>query len=133
MNPAYRIVTRLRQRDKNETRRNTMEIDGYRAVIQFDPDIEMFRGEFVDLNGGADFYARDVSGLRREGATSLRVFLDMCAEDGVEPGRRYSGRFNVRIPSELHADVAAAAAAEGKSLNQWVTDTLGDRVAPGMA
>ena len=25
-----------------------MEIDGYRAIIQFDPDIEMFRGEFVD-------------------------------------------------------------------------------------
>ncbi|WP_419164365.1 type II toxin-antitoxin system HicB family antitoxin [Candidatus Palauibacter sp.] len=113
--------------------RNTMEIDGYRAIVQFDPDIEMFRGEFVGLNGGADFYARDVSGLKREGAASLRVFLEMCEEDGVEPGRRYSGRFNVRIPSELHANVAAAAAAEGKSLNQWITDTLGDRVAPGMA
>ncbi len=110
-----------------------MEIDGYRAIVQFDPDIEMFRGEFVGLNGGADFYARDVSGLKREGAASLRVFLEMCEEDGVEPGRRYSGRFNVRIPSELHANVAAAAAAEGKSLNQWITDTLGDRVAPGMA
>ena len=69
----------------------TMEIDGYRAIIRFDPDIEMFRGEFVDLNGGADFYARDVSGLRREGATSLRVFLEMCEEDGVEP----------RMPVEL--------------------------------
>ena len=109
-----------------------MEIDGYRAIVQFDPDIEMFRGEFVGLNGGADFYARDVSGLKREGAASLRVFLEMCEEDGVEPGRRYSGRFNVRISSELHANVAAAAA-EGKSLNQWITDTLGDRVAPGMA
>ena len=63
-----------------------MDIDGYRAIIQFDPDIEMFRGEFVDLNVAADFYARDVSGLRREGAISLRVFLDMCEEDGVEPG-----------------------------------------------
>ncbi|MDE2664314.1 MAG: type II toxin-antitoxin system HicB family antitoxin [Gemmatimonadota bacterium] len=113
--------------------RNTMEIGGYRAVIQFDPDIEMFRGEFVGLNGGADFYARDVSGLRREGETSLRVFLEMCEEDGVEPGRRYSGRFNLRIPPELHANVAAAAAAEGKSLNQWIADTLGDRVAPATA
>ena len=110
-----------------------MEIGGYRAIIQFDPDIEMFRGEFVGLNGGADFYARDVSGLRRDGAMSLKVFLEMCEEDGVEPGRTYSGRFNLRIPSELHADVAAAAAAEGKSLNQWITDTLGARVAPAMA
>ena len=90
-------------------RPGTMEIGGYRAVIQFDPDIEMFRSEFVGLNGGADFYARDVSGLRREGAMSLKVFLEMCEEDGVEPGRTYSGRFNLRLPSELHADVAAAA------------------------
>ena len=109
--------------------RNTMEIEGYRAVIQFDPDIDMFRGEFVGLNGGADFYARDVAGLRREGAASLKVFLEMCEEDGAEPRRQFSGRFNVRLPPELHADIAAAAAAHGKSLNQWITDALNARVA----
>ena len=104
--------------------RNTMEIEGYRAVIQFDPDIEMFRGEFVGLNGGADFYARDIAGLRREGEASLKVFLDMCREDGVEPRKQFSGKFNVRISPELHAEIATAAAADGKSLNQWVSDEL---------
>jgi len=104
--------------------RNTMEIAGYRAVIQFDPDIEMFRGEFVGLNGGADFYARDIAGLRREGTASLEVFLDMCKEDGVKPRKQFSGKFNVRIPPELHEAIAAAAAADGKSLNQWVRDEL---------
>ena len=107
---------------------NIMEIDGYHAVIQFDPEIDMFRGEFLDLNGGADFYAQDVSGLRREGEASLKVFLEMCAEDGVDPRRRYSGRFNVRLQPELHASVSVAAAAEGKSLNQWVADALSDHV-----
>ncbi|MDR2015796.1 MAG: type II toxin-antitoxin system HicB family antitoxin [Azoarcus sp.] len=62
-----------------------MTVNDYRAVISFDPDIQMFRGEFVGLNGGADFYAKDVEGLRREGEISLKVFLDACAEDGVEP------------------------------------------------
>ena len=109
--------------------RNTMEIEGYRAVIQFDPDIDMFRGEFVGLNGGADFYARDIAGLRREGAVSLKVFLDMCREDGVEPRRQFSGKFHVRIPPELHATISAAAAADGKSLNQWVVDELSASVA----
>ena len=109
--------------------RNTMEIEGYRAVIQFDPDIDMFRGEFVGLNGGADFYAQDIAGLRREGAASLKVFLEMCEEDGAEPRRQFSGRFDVRLPPELHADIAAAAAAHGKSLNQWITDELNARVA----
>ena len=103
--------------------KNTMEIEGYRAVIQFDPDIEMFRGEFVGLNCGADFYARDIAGFRREGVASLKVFLDMCREDGVERRKQFSGRFNVRISPELHAAIATAAA-DGKSLNQWVTDEL---------
>ena len=64
---------------------NTMLINGVKAVIAYDADIEMFRGEFLGLNGGADFYAADVKGLRREGKISLGVFLDACAEDGVEP------------------------------------------------
>ena len=105
--------------------RNTLEIDGYKAVIQFDPDIDMFRGEFIGLNGGADFYARDVAGLKKEGTRSLKVFLEMCEEDGVEPRRSYSGKLHLRISPELHATAAAAAAAEGKSLNQWIAGTLG--------
>lgn len=59
---------------------NTMTINGYQAAIMFDPDIQMFRGEFVGLDGGADFYAKDVDGLHREGEISLRVFLEACAE-----------------------------------------------------
>lgn len=64
---------------------NILEINGYSALIQYDPEIEMFRGKFLELNGGADFYATDLEGLKREGALSLKVFLDMCQEDGVEP------------------------------------------------
>ncbi|MCL5041560.1 MAG: type II toxin-antitoxin system HicB family antitoxin [Gammaproteobacteria bacterium] len=105
--------------------KNTLMIDGYRAVIQFDPEIEMFRGEFIGLNGGADFYAADIEGLKREGATSLKVFLEMCAENGIEPCKSFSGKFNVRVPPELHADLVLAATAEGKSLNQWVVEALG--------
>lgn len=103
---------------------NIMEIKGYRAVITYDPEIEIFRGEFTGLNGSADFYAKNVDALKKEGATSLKVFLDLCSEDGVEPKKEYSGKFNLRVPIKLHADIASAAAAQGKSLNQWVADTL---------
>jgi len=57
---------------------NLMEIDGFNATIEYDPELEMFRGEFVGLNGGADFYAPDTEGLRQEGVASLRVFLEAC-------------------------------------------------------
>jgi predicted HicB family RNase H-like nuclease len=103
---------------------NIMTIDGYDAVIQYDPDIRMFRGEFVGLNGGADFYAASVAGLEKEGRASLKVFLEMCMEKNIEPRKAFSGRFVVRIPPKLHQRVTENAAARGVSINQLVQDAL---------
>ncbi|MEO9338798.1 type II toxin-antitoxin system HicB family antitoxin [Mesorhizobium sp. SB112] len=49
-------------------------------MIAFDPEIQMLRGEFVGLNGGADFYAESVHNLIEEGRKSLAVYLEMCRE-----------------------------------------------------
>ncbi|WP_266171859.1 type II toxin-antitoxin system HicB family antitoxin [Dyella subtropica] len=103
---------------------NIMTINNYRAVITFDPDMEMFRGEFLGLNGGADFYASTVKGLHTEGAKSLRVFLDVCAENGIEPMKSFSGKFNARISPELHLRAAELAAAKGVSLNDVVAEAI---------
>lgn len=111
--------------------KNVMSIDGYQAVISYDPEIEMFRGEFVGLNGGADFYAKDLDGLKREGAISLKVFLDACAEDGVDPHKPFSGKFVLRLDPETHEAAAIAAAARGLSLNQWVAETLKEAATHG--
>lgn len=59
-----------------------------RARVTHDPDRNMLRGEFVDLNGGADFYANDIAMLKTEGANSLAAFLGVCRENGIEPFRR---------------------------------------------
>lgn len=103
---------------------NIMEIEGNKAIIKYDPLVDMFRGEFIGLNGGADFYATNITELRQEGKKSLKVFLDMCKEEGLNPHKKYSGKFNLRVSPELHAEIAAKAAAEGKSLNKFVTDML---------
>lgn len=62
-----------------------MDIKGCKTDVTFDPETNLFRGGFVGLNGSADFYAADVKALQKEGELSLKVFLDLCREDGVEP------------------------------------------------
>ena len=103
---------------------NVLEFNGVKATIAFDPEINMFRGEFIGLNGGADFYASDIEGLRREGAVSLKVFLEMCAEEGVNPYKKFSGRFNLRLSQELHEKAVILAKASGKSINAWIADVI---------
>lgn len=64
--------------------KNMIEIDGHKAVISFDPEIDMLRGEFLGLTGGADFYAKNTTELVKEGRKSLKVFLDLCKEKHIE-------------------------------------------------
>ena len=103
---------------------NMMEIDGYKAKIEYDPELDLFRGEILGLNGSADFYGKTPANLRKEFKNSLKVFLDVCEEKGIEPIKNYSGKFNLRIPSRLHREIAARATASDKSINEWISQTL---------
>lgn len=108
---------------------NIMTLDAYHAKIEYDADLDMFRGEILGLSGGADFYGKNTKELRAEFRKSLQVFLDVCREKGIEPRRNYSGKFNLRIPAELHEKLAIVAQAEGKSINTLAQEALQQRVA----
>jgi len=108
---------------------NVMNIDGYSARIDYDPELDLFRGEILGLNGGADFYGKNPKELRSEFKKSLEVFLAVCKEKKLEPRRQFSGKFNLRISPELHEQLAIAAQAEGKSINTLAQEALRERVA----
>jgi len=103
---------------------NVMEVDGYKAKIEYDPELDQFRGEILGLNGSADFYGKSPASLRKEFRNSLQVFLEVCEEKGINPKKEYSGKFNLRIPPGLHSQIAARATAEHKSINQLVSELL---------
>ena len=105
---------------------NLMSVDGYQARITYDPKSDQFRGEILGLSGGADFYGSNPDELRREFKQSLEVFLEVCREQGIEPRKQFSGKFNLRIPPELHEQLSLEAEAQGKSLNALAQDALRD-------
>ena len=108
---------------------NMMTLEGYNAKIEYDAELDVFRGEILGLAGGADFYGKNPRELRAEFKKSLQVFLEVCREKGIEPRRNYSGKFNLRIPPELHEKLAIVAQAEGKSINSVAQEALQQRVA----
>ena len=109
---------------------NTMELDGYSAVIRYNPETDAFRGEILGLNGGADFYGKNPEALRREFRISLDFFLETCAKHNIAPRKQVSGKFVVRLPPALHAKATVAASAAGLSLNALVEQALLHELSP---
>lgn len=103
---------------------NLLNINGYQAAITYDPELNLLRGEVIELNGGADFYAANLDSLKQEAAISLQTYLDVCQEQGIEPRKQYSGKFNVRVSPEIHKATAIAAKAQHMSLNEWISKAI---------
>lgn len=64
-------------------------------------------------------------------ASNEEAWLEMAADLGMEipqnnpvPKRQYSGKFMTRISPAAHATAAKFAAADGISLNQYVSDAI---------
>ena len=66
---------------------NIMSLDDYQAKIEYDAELDLFRGEILGLRGGADFYGRTPEELRTEFRQSGQVFLEVSCEKGIEPRR----------------------------------------------
>ena len=103
----------------------------YTIEITHDRDDEGNEGFVADV--------RELPGCITQGATleeaarrvrdALRDWLTVALEDGIEipkPRARdaFSGRFLLRVPRGLHAELAREAARQGVSLNQYVATTL---------
>jgi predicted HicB family RNase H-like nuclease len=78
----------------------------------------------VDLRDQIYFEGRSVEDLKESMHRAADDYLEACAKWGDTPERPFSGRFNVRLSPELHRKVAVSAAAQGRSMNDWVVDVL---------
>ncbi len=101
-----------------------MEYKGYRAAVIFDDSIEIFHGEVVDTRDVVTFQGVSVDELRREFKISVDDYLEFCRERGREPDKPYSGEISFKVSSKVHRTADAAARSEGKTLEEWLAETV---------
>ena len=70
------------------------------------------------------FYGTTVEEIEREFHKTVDYYLDICKRKGVEPEKAFSGKFNLRVPPELHSRIYQRAREENKSINKWVVEHL---------
>jgi predicted HicB family RNase H-like nuclease len=101
-----------------------MEYKGYMGKVEFDAEAEIFHGEIINTRDVITFQGKSVAGLTKAFRDSIDDYLAFCKQRGKDPDKPFSGQFVTRIPPELHRQINAAAALEGKSLNAFVTEQL---------
>lgn len=103
---------------------NTIKYGEYLARVEFDEDMGVFHGRVVNTSDVISFYGSSVAELRKELAASVEAHLAFCRRKGIEPGKPFSGQFRLRLSPEQHGKVSTAAALQGKSMNEWISETL---------
>lgn len=105
-----------------------MNADRYTYRVTWSEEDGEFVGlcaEFPSLSWLASSQAKALSGIV---AVVAEVLADMrrTGEQIPDPlsTKRYSGKFQVRIPPERHRELAVKAAESGISLNRLVSDRL---------
>lgn len=104
--------------------KNTLTYKGFTARIEFDSDDNIFFGRVLGLKDIIGFHGETVLELTADFHNAINHYLEVCRQRGEKPQKAYSGKLTLRIPPEIHADIAVAAAHDGKSLNKWVADKL---------
>ena len=103
---------------------SAMTHKGYAARVEFDAEDRIFVGRVIGIRDVIIFHGKTVDELENSFRAAVDDYLDACASLGQRPNKPYSGKILLRVSAELHAAVAAAAEAAGKSLNQWAAETL---------
>jgi predicted HicB family RNase H-like nuclease len=93
---------------------------GYTALLEVDAPSGQIVGHVIGIRDEIVFsgetYREAVEGFHK----TVDHYLSRLAEDGKEPERPFSGRFNVRIDADTHRALVLAAEAQQISLNDVV-------------
>lgn len=103
---------------------NVMRYNGYLARIEYDPRDNIFVGHVLGVSDRISFHGETVAELIADFHAAIDHYLDDCRKTGRIPEKPASGKLMLRIRPEVHAAVGVAAAAAGKSINQWVDEVL---------
>ena len=101
-----------------------LKYKGYTGYVVYDDEARLFHGEVAALKAVITFQGTTVDEIEQAFKDSIDDYLDWCKKRGKEPEKPYSGKLNLRMPSDLYVKVVAHAAQEGLSINSYILKRL---------
>ena len=98
---------------------------GYSGSVEYSQEDNVLYGRVLGLRGSLISYeGSSIEEIKRDFEAAVDNYLESCKARGVEPSRPYSGRLILRMPSDLHEDLAQVASAEGMCINEFVLRSI---------
>ena len=108
---------------------DVLQYKGYYGTVEYDRRDDILHGRLLGITDIITYEGASIEELKNDFENAVEDYFDSCADIGKDPEKPFSGRFQIRIPRELHTRVALAAKNEGKSINSWVSEAL-EKAAP---
>lgn len=102
-----------------------LKYKGYTGSVEFSEEDDCLFGKVQGLKKvHIGYEGNTISELRKDFMEGIDDYLEMCKESGIEPAKPYSGKFVIRMTSDLHSRLADVAAATGTTINNFVNRAI---------
>jgi predicted HicB family RNase H-like nuclease len=102
----------------------SMTYKGYTGSIEYSSPDRCFHGRVIGITDIVSFEGTSVEELEADFRAGIDSYLAGCEKDGMEPQRPFSGKFVLRLSSEVHRDASIAARRAGASMNAWILEAI---------
>lgn len=101
---------------------------GYTGSVEYSEEDNCLFGKVQGIRSLISYEGDSIESLRADFEDAIDFYLDSCRERGVAPMKPYSGRFVVRISSELHSELSQFASEHHTTVNQIVTRAISNEL-----
>jgi predicted HicB family RNase H-like nuclease len=103
----------------------TLKHKGYSGTLEYSEEDNCLYGKVIGMNKNLITYeGKTIEELKADFEAGIDLYLKSCKERGVKPQKPFSGSLNIRIPSEVHSQLALKAQLTGRSINAIIKDIL---------
>lgn len=94
-----------------------LKYKGYTGTVDYSPEDKVFFGKIDGIKATVTYEGNSPDSLEAAFKESVDDYLDLCEQEEIEPEKPYKGIFSVRVPQELHRDLAHYARKNNLNLN----------------
>ncbi len=102
-----------------------LKYKGYTGSVEYSEEDNCLYGKVQGMNKHTISYeGTSIDELKADFIDAIDDYLDDCKQNNITPLKPYTGRLNIRIPSDIHSKIANIANEKGISINAFIKQTL---------